>query len=424
MAKKKISDTPVVVPKVRITAPAGRPLQVRYWCNKQRREIRLSVGSRDIVDAEKLKARVEAKLLLGIEVEVGKKQVCGPDMDIEAFLNEYSRHHLGTLRDKTAKDAGSRLDIAIRILKPKTLGDLAKPDALLRLQTSLLEGEESRRKEPRSVFTVRGHMKSVLAALNWAHYQNWLPTQPRGPKLKAPKLSAMKGRPITEAEFNLMLAAVPEVVGERASESWKRVLRGLWESALRIEELMNVSWDEEGAIVPRWNDGQFPVLDIPAAMQKNDSDQTIPLLPAFEEILLETPEDQRKGWVFNPESLPLRFGGEPKCPRLKVGWVGKVISRIGKKANIKVGSEKNKKGAVVKFASAHDLRRSCAQRLRDAGVPPLIICRIMRHSSWETTRKYYAAGTVQSEAETLKSFLEKKAPPVKPRRPRRKPRPN
>ncbi len=81
----------------------------------------------------------------------------------------------------------------------------------------------------------------------------------------------MKGRPITEDEFKLMLAAVPKVVGEDAAESWKRCLHGLWESALRIEELMNVAWDREGAIVPQWTDGELPVLRIPAPMQKNDT---------------------------------------------------------------------------------------------------------------------------------------------------------
>lgn len=32
----------------------------------------------------------------------------------------------------------------------------------------------------------------------------------------------------------------------------------------------------------------------------------------------------------------------------------------------------------------------------------------MRHSSWETTRKHYAPGNVQSDAEVLRSVLEAK----------------
>ena len=62
-------------------------------------------------------------------------------------------------------------------------------------------------------------------------------------------------------------------------------------------------------------------------------------------------------------------------------------------------------GKPVKYVSAHDLRRSCAERLQDAGVPPLVICRVLRHASWETTRKHYAPGNVQRDARVLRERL-------------------
>lgn len=62
-------------------------------------------------------------------------------------------------------------------------------------------------------------------------------------------------------------------------------------------------------------------------------------------------------------------------------------------------------GRPIKYATAHDLRRSCGDRLRNAGVPPLVICRVMRHSSWETTRKHYAPGDIQRYAEVLRATL-------------------
>ncbi len=406
MAKKKLSSTSSrKIPKVRIATPNGRPFQVRYTCPEVKREVRISVGSRDITEAEQLKSEIEAKLLLGLKIEIGVNKSRGPEMDWEFFREEYRLHHLAALRDKTAEDAESRLDIATRILKPKTLGEFAEPSALQRLQSRLLAGEQSMRKKPRSVFTVRGYVKSVLAALNWAYYQNWLSAPPKVPKIKVSKQKAMKGRPITDDEFKALLAATSAVVGEAASESWKQVLRGLWESALRIEELMNVAWDRDGAIVPQWTEGEFPVLRIPAAMQKNDTDEDIPLLPGFETLLLETPVDQRTGWVFEPASLQLQYGGKPQYPRLEAGWVGKVIGKIGKEAKIEVAPENKQTGLPAKFASAHDLRRSCGQRLRNAGVPPLVICRIMRHSSWETTRRHYAPGDIQRESEILKQVL-------------------
>ena len=161
----------------------------------------------------------------------------------------------------------------------------------------------------------------------------------------------------------------------------KAGLRGLWESALRINELMSVSWDKPGTIRPRWKDGTLPVLAIPAAMQKNNTDDEIPLLPGFAALLLETPVENRTGWVFDPKSLQTRFGRRVRHQRPDSDWVGKVISRIGKAANIVVEAAVEKSGRRVKYASAHDLRRSCCEQMLEAGVPPLIICRVMRHSS-------------------------------------------
>ena len=105
-----------------------------------------------------------------------------------------------------------------------------------------------------------------------------------------------------------MLKCTPREVGERATESWRYLLRGLWESALRLDELMHVSWDIPGTIRPVWRNGQLPVLEMPASMQKNDTEENIPLLPWFEMVLVETPPESRAGWVFNPMSLQHRHG--------------------------------------------------------------------------------------------------------------------
>jgi len=248
-------------------------------------------------------------------------------------------------------------------------------------------------------------MNSVLAALNWAYLQGWLANAPKVRKIKTSKQKVMKGRPITEKEFKQLLTATAGVVGEEVAESWKHVLRGLWESALRLDELMHVSWDKPGTIRPIWNDGQLPILDIPAAMQKNDTEESIPLLPWFEAHLLKTPVENRKGWVFNPLSLQLKMGRKVRHHRPDAEWVGKVIARIGKAAGIIVEPADERTGRPVKHATAHDLRRSCGERLRNAGVPPLVICRVMRHVSWETTRKHYAPGDIQKDAAVLRSII-------------------
>lgn len=344
-------------------------------------------------------------MLLGIPAVSKEQPKLGPEMPWSDFRESYSTLHLATVRDKTAAAAESRLDLAERITKPKTLGDLAAPAALQNLQVQFLAGGASRRKKPRSPHTVRGYMGCILAALNWAYLQGWLDFPPRIRKIKVSKSKAMKGRPITVAEFNLMLEKTELVVGSDAADSWKYLLRGLWESALRINELMHLSWNRAGTIRPIWPDGKLPILDIPASMQKNDTDESIPLLPWFERVILETPPEQRQGWVFNPRSLQLRLGRPVIIDRPESEWIGKTVSRIGKEAGIVVEEADDRTGRPKKYASAHDLRRSCGERLRNAGVPPLVIARVMRHESWETTRKHYAPGDVQVDAQILRSHL-------------------
>ncbi len=394
------------IPKVRIARPRGRPYQLRYFCPEQRREVRVSIGTRDEDDAEQQKRELEARLLLGIETPVKAKRVYGPQMPWDEFREEYRRLWLDRLRDGSAKDTESRLDIAERILKPRRLANVASREALDELQSQLLAGVDSRKDRPRSPHTVRAYMASVMAAINWAHLKGWIETVPRIAKVRVSKMKAMKGRPITTEEFERMLERTPEIVGKVAAESWHYLLQGLWQSALRIDELMHVSWDDPNMITPAWPKRRLPVLRIPAALQKNDTEEEIPLLPWFEAVLLETPEECRYGWAFDPVSLETKIGRKQRHGRPTAEWVGKVISRIGKAAGVVVYHGDEKTGRPAKYASAHDLRRSCAERLLDAEVPQSVICRVMRHASWETTRRHYAPGDVQKDAQTLKNLLE------------------
>ena len=118
------------------------------------------------------------------------------------------------------------------------------------------------------------------------------------------------------------------------------------------------------------------VLQIPARKQKNRKDQTIPTIPDFAKLLASVPIDNRTGWIFEPQKL--RGAGRFTSMR----QVGRVITKIGKAAQVSVNDE-------GKPASAHDLRRSFGQRLADAGMAPTDLQTIMRHSTFATTKKYY-----------------------------------
>ena len=130
---------------------------------------------------------------------------------------------------------------------------------------------------------------------------------------------------------------------------------------------------------------------------------SIPLLPALESLFFETPEEQRSGWIFKPLSLQTKIQRRPRGERLSTKWVSRIISRIGAKAGVIVQPAKGQGNA--KFASAHDLRRSCAERMASAEVPEREIAKVLRHADVATTRKFYAPGTVQESAGILREKL-------------------
>jgi integrase len=77
--------------------------------------------------------------------------------------------------------------------------------------------------------------------------------------------------------------------------------------------------------------------------------------------------------------------------RLTTEHVGKIIAEIGERAGIVVRRVTHDGKSVTKFASAHDLRRGCAQRLINEGISAETLKVIMRHREFSTTEKYYGA---------------------------------
>ena len=77
--------------------------------------------------------------------------------------------------------------------------------------------------------------------------------------------------------------------------------------------------------------------------------------------------------------------------RLTTEHVGKIISDIGEKAGIVVRRVTKNGKICTKYASAHDLRRGCAQRLINAGISAETLKVIMRHRQFSTTERYYGA---------------------------------
>lgn len=479
---------------------------LKFYCPIQQKRIRKNCGTRDKREARRILRECQQRLLSGEYVASGgaisaehaphsiptlviPDSAASDGKSWQECYDRYIQHHKKRVRKSTHRDAVYRLQIAERIFEqyrrdrglPEgfTVNEVMTLDMLDFLQDQLLDGAECRY-ERRSPHTVNSVIAVVMTFARFCFDRDWIDKVPRVQKLETDEV--MKGRPISQAEFELMLAAVPKVVGETATESWRFALKVLWESGFRIGDLMDFSWDGLNHIHPVWptRTGQYPTIVIPST-QKNRRNQEVPMLPGLQKLLSSVPRKLRTGWVVSPSPKDYQIHGHPdwyqpseetlqelvsqysNCAiaeaccvtetavrkwlknlsiarkthssrsgkrmsksavtalrkqakrhqsvlaqrtteRLTCDHVGKVISEIGKTANVVV--QKKSYHHRLKYASAHDLRRGCAERLINAGVSAETLKVIFRHSSFATTERHYGASrSAQSAANEVADKL-------------------
>ena len=160
---------------------------------------------------------------------------------------------------------------------------------------------------------------------------------------------------------------------------------------MRLAESLELYWDRDDKICVDLS-AQHPMLRIPGELEKGHRDRLLPMAPEFSQFLLATPEPDRTGPVFNPK--PKRVKG----PRLLSHRVGELVSGIGKAAGVKVAADA--KTGNVKYASAHDLRRSFGERWAARIMPPDLMI-LMRHENIDMTMRFYVGRNAQNTAKTL-----------------------
>lgn len=324
-------------------------------------------------DAERVAARWEEEL----RNNQGK-----PDGRIlwREFREIYERERLSGLAEKTRKKNNGVLNTIEAIIGPRRLRDIGSQ------QISTLQAKL--REQGREEATISSVVGAVRAILQWAVDTDRLAEVPKVPAIDRAKPSKlMKGRPLTDGEFKEMLNATAATVGDAHAPSWRFLLRGLWASGLRLAESLEFYWDKQDKLHPDFSQ-EFPMYRIHADQEKGKQDRLMPMVPEFAEFLQEVPQADRTGLVFK---LPKR---KRRDDFIRVDWVGKVISKIGKEAGIVVDQRKEK------FASAHDLRRSFGERW-SWKVMPQMLMQLMRHENIETTMKYYVGRNAQEAARLL-----------------------
>lgn len=470
---------------------------LKFYCPIHQKRIRKNCGTRDRREARRIQRECRERLVNGsyldsngaiIEAHESVRDAVrsvlanssgegdGADRTWEECLEAYKQKHKRKTRSTSHNDTASRLDIAQRILQARRedagllpegpVNEFMTLESLEYVQDRLLEGDEGRY-DYRAASTVNSMMGAVMGFVRFCAKRGWISAVPPIEELSVDEV--MKGRPVTIDEFERMIDATEQVVGRRSRDSWQRVLYVLWESAFRIGDVMNFSWDDTKRIHPIWptQKDRLPTLAIPSS-QKNRKVQEIPMLPGLQQLLEKTSNRDRHGWVVNPEPIEFtirsksdwfqptttdlaalvnhhsnsaiarccrvtettvrkwlqaaeiarpaefdRYAGDinddeaaklrkrsersrshtaqRRGRRLTKERVSRIISEIGEAADIVVQQPDKESGRRRKYASAHDLRRGCAQRLINAGVSAETLKVVMRHKDFRTTERFYGA---------------------------------
>ena len=348
-------------------------------------------GKRQTKSAGTSKEKDAWKKAAAWEEELRAGPLCPPSKVTWAdFRKRYEEEHLATLAPQTVHKAGYALDRVERYLNPDrlcklTAGALSTFQAELHKPRKVKRGEKDITLPPAKDTTVAAILRHVRGALSWAVSVGMLAKVPKINMPKRAKGRKMKGGALVGEQFERMLAAVPKIRPHDAPE-WTRYLNGLWLSGLRLEESIALSWDSDSSFAVDLS-RRHPRFKIKGEAQKSGQDELLPMTPDFAELLLRTPEGERHGRVFR---LNHARRGTPLAPMA----VGKLVTRIGKKARIVVNS------ADGKTASAHDLRRSFGTRWAKR-VMPAVLRKLMRHASIETTMAFYVDLNVDEMADDL-----------------------
>jgi integrase len=307
---------------------------LKFYCPILGKRIRKNCGTRDRREAHRIQRECRGRLLndeyeksggaiMAADAKVSRLWITANNNDKcwQEAVDSYRKKFKG----RSINHVVSRLGLAERIFENRRTALKQPPGLILSvcltdegieyLQERLLAGEECRYKS-RATPTVNSIVRNVMTFARYCKRKTWIAQIPDVERVETLEGDdGMKGRPITTEEFERMLVAVPKVVGEGPAESWRFTLQVLWESAFRVGDVMDFSWDDPRRIYPKWphRQGLHPTLVVPKT-QKNGKEQQIPMLPGLAELLQRVPEDRRTGWVVNP--MPVEYEMESQ----RTGW--------------------------------------------------------------------------------------------------------
>lgn len=326
-------------------------------------------------DAERFRVRLEDELLKGEWFDAG-------NVTWEDFRRRFEKEYGTAISEKAGDTYKTVFNHVEKYVAPKFLA------AVDSVQISRMTAKL--RERSISEVSIKTYLTHLKAALGWAVRQKMLR---KIPAMEIPTVRPrMKGRPITDAEFERMLSKTSAVVGSEVVAEWQWFLRGLWLSGLRIGEAAILSWDD-GAPFAVDLSHEFPMFRIESEAEKGKQDRLLPMTPDFAEMIQTVPDDRRVGLVLLPPRSPTQAHHEGP---LGTGWCSKTIAEIGRLAEVKVSD----RGRKAKHASAHDFRRAFGYRWAQRVMPPVLQI-LMRHEDLKTTMTYYVGRNAADTARTV-----------------------
>lgn len=389
--------------KVYVIKRAGRKNYVCQWEDPVTGRMKMqSTGTPNRREADKIAGQIELKLQAGEDVapiytewsRIDVNQATGERKAV-GLADRYEAEVLQGKSPRTLYKFQAIRKHVERLINPKYVTVLTSP--------RMAEFQGQLRSEQMAEATIKSSLSALRACLNWGKKIDLIAKVPH--IVMPTRCRKMKGRPISFPEFSTMLNCVADEVGESYAPSVKDMMVGLWLSGLRIEEALRLTWEPtaDGFNLDVDADGTIRIK-IEALSDKSTEARYLPLLPDCQRYLASTPMENRHGFVFNPRIAKQKIGS-----RMRADTCSKLISRIGKSAKIVVAFNPARPGDTEprkKFASAHDFRRSFAERCTEVLTDEQLM-EVMRHKDIETTRDHYAKRKAQQAEKALNAAMQR-----------------
>lgn len=223
--------------------------------------------------------------------------------------------------------------------------------------------------------TVRMYLASMRALFNYAASRGVIQKVPKFHLPKIKQVSESRGKAVTFAEYQKLRSAAASVVGPENERDWHLLMDIAWESGMRFNELLNLSWENgKNKIFVNLTDDP-PTIIFPAGLQKNKTYSEMVIIPSLLKLLTSIEPEKRKGYVLNlrgPRGTEIRDRNS--------------ASRIFRR--IAVAADCYQSAGSDETVTMHDFRRAFGTRNSEK-YSPAILAKLMRHSSISVTMQFY-----------------------------------